>query len=554
MLKMKRNFFLLMLICVSSIITSCSNDKESVFVRDELKGVYKGKLDIQLNGSAVGTNIPQKIYVTEEGEDVIKIELKNFSFDGTNLGDIAVSNIDVLSNDANNSFIGSQSITLALGECDVDVVGTIKGEILDIDISVTIASLGDAIVLVDFTGEKMDADQSSEALITAFTFSDPDEIVTVKPIINGTDITFVVSEDATENQIKTLVPTITISELATITPASGVAADFNVPVTYTVLSEDGISKTTYTVSITAKSNSLNYSFDEWVENEDAGYFEVSAEGSLNSTNGGSMFLPTLADDKDSYPDVDFTAVPNVGVVEDGIDSRRGAKLTTLDTRHLLAATKENRHLMPGITPGSVWLGSFNLFAALKDRLLATEFGVDFDKKKPLSFKGHYKYTSGTPFIDASEGSTTGFVGLEGVTEIPGKVDKGSIVAVLFEVEYYGSIPNPDPTDFFNPTIKDVLTGKNINSSEKIVAVAMVGGVDAQNAPNGISNMEEWSSFDIPFFYIPGRAYDPAKKYKITFVCSSSIGGDRFNGGANSILSVDEFEIIYEDLSDQTSEE
>lgn len=90
--------------------------------------------------------------------------------------------------------------------------------------------------------------ESSENKILSFTIAglnvsgtiteSPKAIVAVVPY--GTDVT-------------SLVPIITISEKARISPASGIATDFTNPVTYTVTAEDG-SKATYTATVTVSPN------------------------------------------------------------------------------------------------------------------------------------------------------------------------------------------------------------------------------------------------------------------------------------------------------------
>ena len=221
---MKKNLFLLVLLFVSTLITSCKDDeKMPELIGDELNKVYyKGDLDIKLNNVTVGEDIPQKIYITKTGVNLIKMELNNFSFSGMPIGDIVVNNIAVIKTGNNHTFTGAEKITLPVSAepCAVSVVGTIKGNVMEMKITVNVPVVG--IVLVDFDGDKMLVNQSSEAKLTAFTIAAPDSIITTKPVIDGTDITFIVSDSTTPEQIKTFVPTITISENATISPASGV--------------------------------------------------------------------------------------------------------------------------------------------------------------------------------------------------------------------------------------------------------------------------------------------------------------------------------------------
>lgn len=90
--------------------------------------------------------------------------------------------------------------------------------------------------------------ESSEKKILSFSFVTPaveavvtesaKTIVAVVPF--GTDVT-------------ALVPVITISDKATISPASGIPTNFTNPVTYTVMAEDG-SQAMYTVTVTVDNN------------------------------------------------------------------------------------------------------------------------------------------------------------------------------------------------------------------------------------------------------------------------------------------------------------
>ena len=71
---------------------------------------------------------------------------------------------------------------------------------------------------------------SSEAEIVSFTFS----------------ITFSVSSDSVSERLSALVPTITVSENATVSPASGSAVDFSQgTVTFTVTAQDGVTTRAY---------------------------------------------------------------------------------------------------------------------------------------------------------------------------------------------------------------------------------------------------------------------------------------------------------------------
>ncbi|WP_108822498.1 PCMD domain-containing protein [Dysgonomonas sp. Marseille-P4361] len=92
-----------------------------------------------------------------------------------------------------------------------------------------------------------DDEKSTEALILEMTFEN--EIVTVQPVVAGTDINFAVAHNATEEQLKGLVPIIKVSNGATVNPESGTAVDFTAEtVEFVVTAEDGVSTTKYTAS------------------------------------------------------------------------------------------------------------------------------------------------------------------------------------------------------------------------------------------------------------------------------------------------------------------
>jgi len=67
--------------------------------------------------------------------------------------------------------------------------------------------------------------------------------------------------------VTNLTPTITVSQYATISPASGVAQDFTNPVTYTVTAQDNSTKSwTVTVTVQAASSDATVSSSVYTVN------------------------------------------------------------------------------------------------------------------------------------------------------------------------------------------------------------------------------------------------------------------------------------------------
>ncbi len=88
-------------------------------------------------------------------------------------------------------------------------------------------------------------EKSSAAEITAFSFAEDAEVAVIDS--ENATVTSVVSYQT--ESLNGLVPTIAISDYATIAPASGVAQDFTGPVTYTVTAEDGTTTKEWTVNV-----------------------------------------------------------------------------------------------------------------------------------------------------------------------------------------------------------------------------------------------------------------------------------------------------------------
>ena len=489
---MKKNlFFLFALICSMSLFTACSDDDPdyTTVISEEIAGNYKGELGVSINGQTVAQGMPQRITVSGAGATAINLSLTNFSFSGIQVGDVALESCPITQNGTSYDFTGTTNLNVSGLTASVNAIGTIgNGNVsITMDIDAMLGTIEQTVV-VTYTGTKLSGTEGTGADITAFTFDS--EAVVEQPVINGTNITFKVMEGA---DITALVPTITISEGATVTPASGVAQDFSngKTVTYTVVSEDYATTKSYTVSVAASQSILKYSFEDWTDgsNNDT----LLPEDLWDSSAAGAGLLGGTLLKKEVNEDGTFAA-----------------KMITFE----YAGTPNS--LLPKITAGSIFIGEFDFTPAfLGDRLSCTKFGVSANslglKGQPVRFKGMYKYTAGETYLDASD--------YNNVFETE-DVDKGSIVAVLYKAKDANG----------NEVI---LTGHDINTSENIVAFASII----------TENTEEYVTFDEEFTI---NGYDPEGEYKFAIVCSSSKDGDTFKGAGGSTLIVDEFEIICEE--------
>ena len=490
---MKKNlFFLFALICSMSLFTACSDDDPdyTTVINEEIAGNYKGTLGVSINGQAVAQGMPQRITVSGANATSINLSLNNFSFSGIQVGDVSLENCPMTQNGTSYDFTGTTELNITGLTASVNATGTIgNGNVsITMDIDAMLGTIEQTVV-VTYTGTKLSGTEGTGADITAFTFDS--EAVVEQPVIDGTNITFKVMEGA---DITALVPTITISEGATVTPASGVAQDFSngKTVTYTVVSEDYATTKSYTVSVAASQSILKYSFEDWTDgsNNDT----LLPDDLWDSSAAGAGILGGTLLKKETNEDGTFAA-----------------KMITFE----FAGTPNK--LIPKITAGSIFMGKFDMMPALMggSRLDCTKFGIPTEslglKGQPVRFKGMYKYTAGETYLDASD--------YNNVFETE-DVDKGSIVAVLYKAK-----------DANGNEV--TLTGRDINTSEHIVAFASII----------TENTEGYVTFDEEFTV---NGYDPEGEYKFAIVCSSSKDGDTFKGAGGSTLIVDEFEVICEE--------
>lgn len=507
---MKKNlFYLFVLICTVSMFSSCDKDDDIEYIGTEFDGVYKGTLDVNV-GEPLNVDvkdIPQKIYITKVGENRIKLQLKNFSFQSVPVGDIEVTDIPVIKSGSNCTFNGSSDLNLDLGKCNVTIDGNIEGENTNIKIGVKVldGTFKDLLVDVNFDGKKLAADQSSEAKILTFTFDS--ELVTSQPVIDGTNITFMVTDTINAEQLAALVPTITISANATINPASGVAQNFAAPVTYTVTSEDGIITTKYTVSVAGKEKF--YEFEEWdiVKSSSTGSSEQyeTPTGLFGTSNPGALTINDMANQVGQ--NFGYPVVPTDG------KNGKGVMIKSLHTAIVTADGQDFNALLGGLLPyitaGSLYTGTFKL--NMFDALSSTKFGVAHNGK-PVTFTGWYKYTPGNEYRDKKNNI------------VEGEVDKCAINAVLYEEELDKNGENVP------------LTGHDINTSDRVVMRASLQDTGAKS---------EWTEFTLPFESMNGKEYDSSKKYYLAIICSSSYKGDAYEGAPGSTLIIDSFKVVSE---------
>lgn len=358
-----------------------------------------------------------------------------------------------------------------------------------------------AILLSLCTSCIQDEPLNPEADILAFSL--PGDIALSQATFNQNSISMTVRADA---DLTHLTPIIEITEGATIAPAAGTPQNFTSPVTYTVTAADRIHQRVYTVQLIT-SSLYQYSFEYWKQLDknyayltpveyDADHQELRP---WDSSNKGIAIYQ-------QYPNADEYPVHPTSTSMEG---KLAAEMVTKKGPGSILGI-----LNIPVVAGSLFTGVLNPLNALKDPLLATQFGQPFSEK-PLRMRGHYIYQPGQGNYIDRQGNIQ-----------PALKDSCAIYSVFFRTD----------------ANLEMLDGTNILTDPHIVAIAMLPGADRAGTEG-----DKFVAFDIPFEYKDGAVVDFEKnKYKLVIVFSSSFYGDRYEGTPGSRLIVDDVEIITED--------
>lgn len=375
---------------------------------------------------------------------------------------------------------------------------------------------------------------NAEADITGVTLADGSQLLG-EPVINNSDVILYVN---TNDSV--LAPEFTVTDGATISPASGTPRQFftlrdslvrdtltgitdtikivtAIPQTYAVTSEDGRWTKTYTVNMVNAIKNVTRLTPTEFHFDDVRYYEVNGQPMFQilyesiggqridwgSGNAGAMV--TLAASHPAFADYPTSQA-------DGGVNGKCAKLTTIATGAL------GTMFGAPIAAGNLFLGSF--VVNMQNMPASTHFGIPLRNLRdmaPVSMSGYYKYRPGSTFLVRNAAHN-------GTVEVPGRTDDFAIYAVIYEVT--ADAPYVDGNTVF--------TSANIVSRAE-VKEHTVG--------------DDWVSFDVPFEPQNGKTIDEQKLrdggYNIAIVLSSSEGGASFEGAVGSTLYVDEFRLNYQ---------
>ncbi len=346
---------------------------------------------------------------------------------------------------------------------------------------------------------------NTEADIETASIPHGDQVLQVKPSIGDDRVVFRLKRFSGSYL---QAPEFTLTEGATIEPASGTEQDFFTPKQYKVTSQDGVWSKTYTVSFIIDDVADFYSTFENAEVVEAknpiGFYHQFFELATNNqkkydwataNQGYNILAATLLPPGEKLePSFYPTAQTTDGYIG------KGVKMTTKSTGPLGGLFGSP------LAAGNLFVGEFKLTSPTIE---STRFGLPYNgKKAPVALKGFFKYKAGEEFVVNTPPST--------LTK-----DTWDAYAILFEKSTNGN---------------DYLTGSHGFKDPRMVSVARIGNKEQIET-------NQWTAFEIPFSFVNGKSFDPTKEYIYTIVFSASKEGDLFNGAVGSTLYIDEVELV-----------
>lgn len=278
-----------------------------------------------------------------------------------------------------------------------------------------------------------------------------------------------------------------------------ISMDMNIDATLATLQQDVTVK--YTGSkVTDTESSTTYDFEEWAtpEGQEGSSYAYYEPTGWCSSNAGAQLLMAFG----------LTNSYIVMPTDDAYSGEKAALITTINTIGMAFGS----YMIPKVTTGSLYLGDIEVDTS--NTLNSTKFGIPFTDI-PVALKGWYKYTPGEDYYIVTEEPYTEHCHEAVLDET--MTDEFIISVVLYTFE----------------SGDDYLTGNDIYTSERIVAMAQLTG----------GEQTSWINFELPLEW--KQDYDASKNYYLTIICSSSKDGDKFSGAPGSTLIVDDFELVCE---------
>jgi hypothetical protein len=290
---------------------------------------------------------------------------------------------------------------------------------------------------------------------------------------------------------KLTIDSLALSTFATISPVKETIRDFTTPQTYIVTAENG-DQAAYLVTITqedANPQLDNSTFDAWYQPSGKSYKQPG-------TNDNTIWA-TANDGTTTTSSANVTTYPYLNTGTDYV-----AQIITKDLGSVSGIVGQR------MGSGTLFTGKFVLNVA--NPPASAQFGIPFTAK-PKSFSAEIKYTAGTPYQD-------------GKGNVLDKTDQADIYVILENREDLNAIKRI-ATGWYRTGTTTGVNLQNIN-------VALTYGTLNATFPD----------YQKPGNGIYGNSND--KPTHIIVVFASSADGILYEGGVNSTLFVNNFELKY----------
>lgn len=339
---------------------------------------------------------------------------------------------------------------------------------------------------------------NAEADILSATIDHADSLLATEPTISDFMVTFRLKDIPKDYHFS---PRFTLTDGATISPQNGTVLDFSKPQTYVVTSENKQWQKKYIVDFLIDSPDFEYSFEQ-VETDSINRYHIfyslneNQQKIYNWGSGNKGFSLTLSlSNAKKFPEAYPTYQINEGY------KGKAAKLVTLSTGTLGAS------FGAPLASGNLFIGDF-VEVNPSDPRIGLHFGRPYKSPTaPVALQGFYKYKAGDKFT---------------VNKPPSSLTKDTwdAYALLFE----------------KGNGEGYLRGDFSFEDPRIVGIARVNS-------DKYGETSEWTSFEAPFIFKEGKAFDSKKEYFYTIVFAASKEGNIFNGAVGSTLWIDEVKFI-----------
>lgn len=500
-----------------------------------VSGVYVGEFAYEkINATAELAPYKQSFTITKINEDMVKIDMSNVAGLNPTFDAIEVNRVGntIIFKETKELIVNGQKMTLE--KMEMSGVGASRSALVRKAFSMVVRTSFNQVDQLRISTVAIGVEKANKPFLNGITWtSDPEGVIIGDPkivldarkeIVQKVDdpnygkvkytgtFTYFVVPGTTDEQKKQLAAQFLTTDEATYTVKSLVGSGFVDEADFsswlikcTVVAKDELSYMEYDI-VCGEASSITgtktYKFDSsmnWTElnngSAQLNYFEPT---DWATSNGGIYSIKTFLP---GYYSKDKPYVVTKGPKEEAF----GGTGLCVKLQTVMTNEQGTGSLVPKVTAGSLFLGTFE--TNMNDVLASTQFGTIYKGKKGVStVTGKYKYKAGDKFWNNMVADNTG------------KQDKGSAVAVLYEVDKY----------------TETLTGHDISTSSKIISSA--------NLVCGPT--EEYKDFTLTMDY-KGKVYDSSKKYKLAVVFSSSAEGDKYYGAAGSTLWIDNVTINVE---------